>query len=267
MLNIKKLTGDVFKFKRNSLRLPTCGLLLALCSLLTVTAASARESIYVVKSKDTLTDIARRHGLSAAALSARNNLGRNDTIYIGQRLTIPSPATARSSSRSTPQLTATVQQSITVAPVKARRWRNIVIHHAAVDEGTLQSFDRYHRVERHMENGLAYHFLIGNGNGLGDGVIGVGNRWKKQLDGGHLHSAAQNQTAIGICLIGNFDQYKPTEKQLQSLEALTRALLKRCQLSANTVKTHQQINVVSTRCPGKYFPARDFLNRLKQPAK
>ncbi len=118
-----------------------------------------------------------------------------------------------------------------------------------------------------MENGLAYHFLIGNGNGLGDGVIAVGNRWKKQLDGGHLHSAAQNRTAIGICLIGNFDQDQPTKKQMQSLEALTRAVMKRCQLTVSAVKTHQQINVVSTRCPGRHFPTRDFLDRLKQPAK
>jgi murein DD-endopeptidase MepM/ murein hydrolase activator NlpD len=252
---------------RASLPTARCGLLLLLLGLLPITAASARESTYVVKSKDTLTDIARQHGISVATLSARNNLGRNETIYVGQRLTIPSPTTAKPAPRSTPQLTTAVQKSVTAAPVKARRWRNIVIHHAAVDEGTLQALDRYHREQRHMENGLAYHFLIGNGNGLGDGVIGVGNRWKKQLDGGHLHSATQNQTALGICLIGNFDQDKPTEKQLQSLEALTRALMKRCQLSASAVKTHQQINVVSTRCPGKYFPTRDFLNRLKQPAK
>jgi LysM repeat protein len=241
--------------------------LLVLCCLLSALAAAARESTYVVKAKDTLTAIARRHGLSVAALAARNRLEKKDTIYVGQRLTIPTPPAPQAPSRPAPALPKTVQQSITAAPVQARRWRSIVIHHAAVAEGTLRSLDRYHREERHMENGLAYHFLIGNGNGLGEGVIGVGNRWKQQLDGGHLHSVVQNQTALGICLIGNFDKAKPSEKQLQSLEALTRALLKRCQLTASAVKTHKQINVVSTRCPGKYFPTRDFLNRLKQPTK
>jgi hypothetical protein len=49
---------------------------------------------------------------------------------------------------------------------------------------------------------------------LGDGVIAVGPRWKKQLDGGHLRSAVQNRTALGICLIGNFDEKPPTAKQL-----------------------------------------------------
>jgi murein DD-endopeptidase MepM/ murein hydrolase activator NlpD len=259
VLNVEKLIGGASNFWRCSFRPAGRGLLLILVCLLYTFTAAARETTYVVKSKDTLTDIARRHGVSVAALAARNGLGRNETIYIGQRLAIPTQSTRSTTS----QLSTSVQQSIATAPVKARRWRNIVIHHAAVDEGTLQALDRYHREQRHMENGLAYHFLIGNGNGLGDGVIGVGNRWKKQLDGGHLRSEAQNRTAIGICLIGNFDESKPTEKQMQSLEALTRALMKRCQLPVSVVKTHKQINVVSTRCPGRYFPTRDFLNRLK----
>lgn len=229
-------------------------------------AANAGAPVYVVRPKDTLTDIARRNGVSVPALAARNGLSSTQTIYVGQRLTIPSQSTTPPP-RTTIAPPTTIQQSIAAAPVKPGRWRYIVIHHSAVNEGTLKGLDRYHREERHMENGLAYHFLIGNGHGMGDGVIGVGNRWKKQLDGGHLHSAAQNQMAIGICLIGNFDQARPTEKQLQSLETLVRALMKRCNLPASAVKTHQQINVVSTRCPGKYFPARNFLNRLKQPAK
>lgn len=230
-----------------------------------LTGAAVADTTYVVKSKDTLSDIARRHQVSVATLAARNGLNQKEKIYIGQRLTIPGKTKPAPTGPAT--LPAAVQQSIAAAPVKAGRWRNIVIHHAAVDSGTLQALDRYHRQERHMENGLAYHFLIGNGNGMADGAIGVGNRWKKQLDGGHLHSATQNQTALGICLIGNFDQERPTEKQMRSLEALTRALMKRCNLPASAVKTHRQINVVSTRCPGKYFPTTDFLNRLKRPAK
>ncbi len=146
------------------------------------------------------------------------------------------------------------------------RWKYIVIHHSGLDEGTLKGIDRYHREARHMENGLAYHFLIGNGHGLGDGDIAVGNRWKQQLAGGHLHSEAQNQVALGICLIGNFDNTKPTEKQLLSLEALLRALMKRCQLTTAAVKTHQQVNVVNTKCPGSKFPTRKFLSGLKSGA-
>jgi hypothetical protein len=235
-----------------------CGLVLA--ALLVAVAAPGRELTYVVKARDTLSGIAQRHGISVRQLAARNRLDRELPLHVGQRLIIPGSVAA------TPpvELSAVVKRAIATAPVPPRRWRMIVIHHSAMDEGSLKTLDRYHREQRRMENGLAYHFLIGNGNGMGDGEIAVGNRWKKQLDGGHLRSEDQNKIALGICLIGNFDQHPPTAKQLRSLEALTRALLTRCRLDASAVKTHHQINVVPTECPGSKFPTRAFLDRLKR---
>ena len=132
-----------------------------------------------------------------------------------------------------------------------------------MDEGTVRGMDRYHREQRHMEHGLAYHFVIGNGNGMGDGEIAVGRRWRDQLDGGHLRSEAQNKIALGICLVGNFDVDKPTAKQMQSLDALVKTLLKRCSLYPSAVKTHQQINIIGTRCPGQNFPTKSFLRGLR----
>jgi hypothetical protein len=238
------------------------GLLLA---LVVAFAATGREQSYVVKPKDTLSGVAQRHGLTVSQLANRNALSRTARLYVGQRLLIP--GTSASDSRSAPsRFEPALAKAINQAPVKGGRWQTIVVHHAAVDEGNVKSLDRYHREQRHMENGLAYHFLIGNGNGMGDGEIAVGNRWKKQLDGGHLHSEAQNKIALGICLIGDFDKHPPTAKQLRSLEDLVRALMRRCQLDAGAVKTHQQINVVHTQCPGSKFPTRAFLARLKSPA-
>jgi N-acetyl-anhydromuramyl-L-alanine amidase AmpD len=115
-----------------------------------------------------------------------------------------------------------------------------------------------------MEHGLAYHFVIGNGNGMGDGEIGVGRRWREQLNGGHLASERQNTYSIGICLVGNFDQKKPTARQMQNLTALTQSLMMRCHLGSRAVRTHQQINVVKTRCPGRYFPATTFLRSVSR---
>ncbi len=219
----------------------------------------------MVKPNDTLLETARRHGVTVNQLAERNRIARDSHLYVGQRLFIPeaddfvNPAAAI-------KLNSSVQKAIARAPMASGRWKSIVIHHAAVDKGTVKSLDRYHREQRHMENGLAYHFLIGNGNGMGDGEIAVGNRWKKQLDGGHLHSEAQNKIALGICLIGDFNKHPPTARQLRSLEDLVRALMRRCQLDAGAVKTHQQINVVHTQCPGSKFPTRAFLARLRSPA-
>jgi murein DD-endopeptidase MepM/ murein hydrolase activator NlpD len=223
--------------------------------------ARADEQTYVVQRSDTLYGIARRYGLSTSQLADRNGLTRDAHIYAGQHLIVPVKPTAATPAR--PTALASVQKAIDDAPVAPGRWRYVVIHHSGVDQGDLKSIDRYHKEERHMEHGLAYHFLIGNGHGMRDGEIAVGERWREQLDGGHLHSEAQNKIAIGICLIGNFDDHKPTDRQMQSLTALTEAVLRRCKLSRSAVKTHQQINVVRTRCPGRNFPARSFVRGLR----
>ena len=253
---------------RRRLALQLSRWVVALC-LGVPSAGFGQDQAYVVKHNDTLFGIARHFSVSPGQLADRNGISRNAQVYVGQNLIIPikaAPAAATNGKLPPSPLIASVQRAIEKAPVSPHRWKYIVIHHSGVDEGTLKSIDRYHREERHMENGLAYHFLIGNGNGMSDGEIAVGNRWKEQLDGGHLRSEEQNRIALGICLIGNFDNTKPTRKQLSSLENLIRALMKRCDLPASAVRTHQQINIVRTECPGSKFPTRAFLARLKRPA-
>jgi hypothetical protein len=229
--------------------------------LVILALGAAADETYTVKPKDTLYNLAREQGISVAQLADRNGLDRNARLYVGQRLVIPSTTSPPPPAQ--PALNSSVQNSIDSARVTPGRWKYIVIHHSGVDEGTMKSMDRYHREERHMEHGLAYHFVIGNGNGMGDGEIGVGQRWREQLNGGHLASERQNTYCLGICLVGNFDRTKPTAKQMQSLTALMQALMKRCNLTSSTARTHQQINVVNTRCPGRYFPMQTFLNGLK----
>jgi murein DD-endopeptidase MepM/ murein hydrolase activator NlpD len=229
-------------------------------------AGALADETYTVKPKDTLHGLARQYGISVSQLAGRNGLKRDARLYVGQRLIIPTrsaPAPAAPQT-SRPAASSSFQAAIDNARVTPGRWRYIVIHHSGVDEGTMKGMDRYHRDERHMEHGLAYHFVIGNGNGMGDGEIGIGQRWREQLNGGHLASEKQNSYSIGICLVGNFDKNKPTAKQMQSLTALTQALMKRCNLTTSSLRTHQQINVVRTRCPGRYFPMTTFLRGLSK---
>lgn len=223
--------------------------------------APADERIYTVKSHDTLNGIARRYGITPGQLAEYNGLTKGAWVYVGQHLTIPSKA--RVLSPAPPRLNRPVQRAIDAARVTPGRWKYIVIHHSGVDVGTVKAMDRYHREVRHMEHGLAYHFVIGNGNGMRDGEVAVGARWRAQLDGGHLASETQNKVSLGICLVGNFDQDKPTPQQMASLVALVDALLKRCHLPLSAVKTHQQINIIHTRCPGRYFPYQRFMEDLR----
>jgi LysM repeat protein len=263
------LTATMACPKRLALRI---ALYVLLAGVILPLAAVAAESNYTVKRGDTLTGIARKYGVTVAALAERNSLSRNHYVTIGQKLVIPGgkpdrPKPETNSPTAPPadaSLPKAIRDAINNEPIRAGRWKYIVIHHSATDEGTMRGMDEYHRSERNMEHGLAYHFVIGNGNGMKDGDIGVGGRWKEQHDGGHLRSESQNKVALGICLVGNFDARAPTAKQMENLKALVQALMKRCNIPASGVRTHQQINVIGTRCPGKKFPAREFLNSLKR---
>jgi hypothetical protein len=92
----------------------------------------------------------------------------------------------------------------------------------------------------------------------------MSDRRRSQLHGGHLASEKQNESSIGICLVGNFDTGWVSRKQRESLIALVLYLMDRCKLDSDDVKTHSQINVVPTRCPGKHFPTGTILKEIKE---
>jgi hypothetical protein len=144
---------------------------------------------------------------------------------------------------------------------KIRPWKYIVIHHTASDSGDAASIGKYHKEKRGWVNGLGYDFLIGNGNGSRDGQIEVGSRWNKQIDGAHAGNSEYNKHGIGICLVGNFDTDRPTNRQITSLLSLIDYLQKRCNINKDNVIMHKTFR--KTVCPGKHFPYDMLLARLK----
>ena len=118
---------------------------------------------------------------------------------------------------------------------KIRPWKHVVIHHSASDSGDAASIGKYHKDKKGWVNGLGYHFLIGNGNGSEDGQIEAGNRWDDQLDGAHAGNDKYNKNGVGICLVGNFENEKPSSSQLSSLTYLINYLQERCNIPKNEV--------------------------------
>ncbi|WP_082101576.1 LysM peptidoglycan-binding domain-containing protein [Demequina rhizosphaerae] len=55
----------------------------------TTTTKKTSSAVYTVKSGDTLSAIAQRHGTTVAALARSNSLANASTIFVGQRLTVP----------------------------------------------------------------------------------------------------------------------------------------------------------------------------------
>jgi len=156
-------------------------------------------------------------------------------------------------------LTSSVIDTIRRAPVKRRRWQFIVVHNSGTRQGNARVFDYYHRHVRRMQNGLAYHFVIGNGTSTGNGQIEVGDRWRRQINGGHVHSDYLNNISLGICLVGDFNRDQPTRAQLDACEELIRYLRDRCgktERGTIPVKPHREINPPRwpTDCPGDDFP-------------
>ena len=223
---------------------------------------------YAVKRGDSLSIIAQRHGTSVSKIVSANGLRDANSIQVGQKLKIPTSSNSSkasgSNAREVDLLGATlVNQLRAITPTRGK-WKGIVIHHTATPEASAKGLDNYHRQQRKMQNGLAYHFVIGNGKGMRDGEIHIGNRWKKQQDGGHLKLEKWNKENIGICLVGNFQAHYPTRAQMDKLEGLIRVLLKQCRLTSSKVTTHKLKHKNHTVCPGKLF---SFLALKKRLAK
>lgn len=140
--------------------------------------------------------------------------------------------------------------------VPERDWTSIVIHHTASEAGSVESIHEAHLRRKDKDGnpwlGIAYHFVIGNGQGMADGEIEPTFRWRQQLHGAHAGDQQHNQHGIGIALVGNFDHNPPTAKQLASVKRLVATLKTAYAISSSQVIGHSDIR--ATACPGKYFP-------------
>ncbi len=147
-------------------------------------------------------------------------------------------------------------------PDKAPRdWRHIVIHHTASSKDSVESIHEAH-LKRGWE-GVGYHFVIGNGNGMKDGEIEPTFRWKTQMHGAHAGNDEYNQHGIGICLVGNFENVDPSSAQLASIKKLVGVLKSEYGIKSDKVIGHKDVK--ATACPGKKFPMTEVAMYEEMP--
>ena len=234
-------------------------------------ASSTKPDWVKIKKGDTLAKVSRDQGVSIENLRKWNSL-RGDTLHPGDLLRTQAPSESKGKNpapkskpptANTPPPAPPAPKLVFVPPVQAqidsakdhlRRWEYIVVHHSGTGGGNARIFDAYHK-ERGMENGMAYHFVIGNGSDSGDGQIEVGQRWIKQIQGGHLASESLNEIAIGICLVGDFSHHQPDPRQTAALIELVHTLRQLQPSPRLKFRLHREINTRPTECPGKLFPA------------
>ena len=154
------------------------------------------------------------------------------------------------------------KDSVVEAIGEASSWNTIVIHHLGQPAGSPESLDRSHR--KSGLSGLGYHFLIGNGNGLGDGIVHIGYRWLDQLAGAKPIGVDVTQwdgSTISICLVGNGNRRPFSEQQLLHLSYLVQRLQLALSIPSSRVLLAQEIGSNATS-PGKYFAEAQFRSQL-----
>ena len=151
----------------------------------------------------------------------------------------------------------------------------IIIHHSAVtytQEGSPVDIKVLESAHRRRGFGafywgrtyyVGYHYVI-----LPDGKVEQGR--PEHCVGAH---ATGHNSAIGICLVGNFSAadnpageqgpLEPTEAQMNALVSLCRDLRARYHIPTGRVLRHHDANS-DTKCPGDRFPFEAFTSRLEQ---
>lgn len=147
-----------------------------------------------------------------------------------------------------------------------RRWCYITIHHSGGNYGNVALLQRVHRERQPRDpiDAIPYHFLIGNGNGLGLGEVVETWRWRFGIWGAHLsvRNTWRNFRGIGICLIGNFQTDEVPETQLSAAIALTQRLMHTLRIPPENVTLHGSTPGEATLCPGKNFPQHRFMSAI-----
>ncbi len=150
-------------------------------------------------------------------------------------------------------------------PVDATNWSSIVIQHLGEPAASIKSIQRSH-LSGGLD-GIGFHFIIGNGNGLGDGVVHGSERWLKQARAARpIYVAPENwdENVITICLIGNGNRRPFTERQVLHLSRLVQRLQNELSIESSDVYLASDLLASSKMppSPGKFFAEALFRSQL-----
>lgn len=143
----------------------------------------------------------------------------------------------------------------TRVPVAIGRWKYIYVRHSRSASGSAAT------LARSTPAGLGDHFVIGNGNGCGDGEIQFGPRWTEQAPASPVGTGGSiDPSCISICLVGDFDHSAPTPSQLYRLTQLINSLQGQLRMAGRCLILLDQ--PMSPAGVGRHFPKSDFRGQL-----
>lgn len=125
---------------------------------------------------------------------------------------------------------------------KRRTTDLVVVHHTA--SASDITVDDIHQM--HINNGwvgIGYNIVV-----YPDGTIHEG----RPIDCSGAHCEGENGHSIGVNLVGNFEEYAPTEAQITSLKDVLRWLTDN--YGGIEIAGHREYN--ATACPGQHLADR-----------
>ena len=124
-----------------------------------------------------------------------------------------------------------------------RPFSEFTIHHSDTTHRPGPEGIRRAHVDGERYGDVGYHFLIGP-----DGTVWEGRSLRYQ--GAHA-GEGRNEGKLGICLLGDFEEARPTRAALDSLERLVRHLSAELDIPLRSVRGHGELK--ATLCPGRHL--------------
>ncbi len=128
----------------------------------------------------------------------------------------------------------------------------IILHHSATADSETVSWGairRYH-VNECAWGDIGYHFGIEYVGGDPEILIG------RMPDQDGAHTKGENQRALGICFVGNFDTHTPSDAIWQAGLKLVRWLCAQYGIPYQKVYGHNAF--ANKTCPGTMFSVEKF---------
>jgi len=141
----------------------------------------------------------------------------------------------------------------TEQPADRTSWQYIYIHQSKSFAGNATSLA--------PQGDMGDHFLIGNGDGLVDGEIQMTQRWNLQQPPAPPQGVGNmNANVISVCVVGDFDQTRPSAAQFHRLADLTKTLQARYRIAPENVMLYPEAPTAGGI--GKHFPMTALREQL-----
>lgn len=131
--------------------------------------------------------------------------------------------------------------------------KKIIVHHSATKDGTTFSWSaikRYHTNTLNFKN-VGYHAGV---EFVDDDYFAMfGRPW----DMAGAHTLGQNEWSLGLCFVGNFDEYEPDDEMLLTGAEVVKLWRRLYDIPVSEIHKHSEYQ--NKTCPGTKFRWVDFL--------